>query len=141
MSNTDPAGIPVITRPAPVAPPRWGLWLAGVAVVAVVLGLAGGVISHAMFPVHNGHNGHNGAAGPQGNAGEAGPAGPAGTPGADTNLSTIGYCFNTGYTNDPYSNYSYVSSVSLSAPTDVNGTQTCPNGSFVPLQPSTQPPA
>lgn len=141
MSSTDTkpstgaptAEVPVITR----QPLHW--WTGFVIVgVALIIGVLGGVVSHALYPTHDGKPGAVGKQGPPGEAGRAGPAGPTGPGGSSTDLSTTGYCMNVSYTTDTYSNYTYVSGVSLSSPTLVNGTQTCPSGSFVPLQPTAQ---
>jgi hypothetical protein len=108
-----------------------GRWLGGVAIVGAVLGFAGGITSHALFPAHNGKPGA------QGPVGQAGPAGPSGPAGSSTDLGTTGYCFNTSYFDNQTYGIDYINSVSLTSPVDVNGTQTCPSGTFVPLQPST----
>jgi hypothetical protein len=128
---------------APTRRPKRKLWIAAGLLGAAIFGFAGGVASHAIFPAHNGKPGVAGAAGVagvagvQGPVGQAGPAGPAGPPGKSTDLGIVGYCLNVQYENSPTLNISYVSSVSLDSPVLVNGTQTCPNGSFVPLQPTT----
>jgi hypothetical protein len=142
MSDTDTTDESTTEAPVATAPPAKKLhlwrWLAGFTIVGAVLGFAGGLTSHALFPVHNGKNGAAGVPGAQGPAGEQGPKGPAGAAGKSTDLGIVGYCLNVQYQNSPTLNISYVSSVALDSPVVVNSTQTCPNGSFVPLQPSTQ---
>ncbi len=120
-----------VTTPTPNSQGRkiWR-WLAAFAVVGAVLGFAGGVTSHAIFPAK---------AGAQGPAGEAGPSGPAGPAGTSTDLGNVGYCFNYTTFDNQTTNESYVNSVSLTAPVNTNGTLSCPNGTFVPLQPTTSP--
>lgn len=110
---------------------KLGRWLAAFAIVAVLLGFSGALVSHAIFPPAAGKAG---AVGAQGAVGQAGPSGPAGPAGSSTDLGTVGYCFNASYTSN--SGASWVSGVSLYAPTNTNGTLSCPTGTFVPLQPS-----
>jgi hypothetical protein len=106
-------------------------------VAALVLGFAGGLASHALFPSKQGPAGTQGKEGKQGPVGEAGPAGPAGNA-ANIDLSNIGYCVNVNYV---YSGtVTYVSGVSISSPILTNGTQSCPNGTFTPLQPTSSNP-
>lgn len=103
-------------------------------IAVLVLGFAGGLASHAMFPSKQGPAGVEGKQGP---AGEAGPQGAAGDA-ANINLSNIGYCVNVDYV---YSgNVTYVSGVSISSPVLTNGTQSCPTGTFTPLQPTSNNP-
>ena len=113
---------------------EFGLPALCISIIAVlVLGFAGGLASHALFPSKQGPAGAQGKEGKQGPVGEAGPAGPAGNA-ANINLSTIGYCVNV---DNVYSGgVSYVQDVSLYAPTLTNGTQSCPTGTFTPLQPT-----
>ena len=62
-------------------------------IAALVLGFAGGLASHALFPAQQGPAGASGKEGKQGPVGQAGPAGAPGDA-ANINLSTIGYCVN-----------------------------------------------
>jgi hypothetical protein len=100
------------------------------AVAVLVLGFVGGIVSHAAFPASKGATGPTGKQGPVGQAGPTGPAGNA----ANLNLSNIGYCINVQY---QFGSVSYVNSVDITAPVLTNGTQSCPNGTFTPLQPTT----
>jgi hypothetical protein len=128
-------------QPAPQAKQKrvveFGFPAVCIGIIAVlVLGFAGGLASHALFPSKQGPAGAQGKEGKQGAVGEAGPAGPAGNA-ANINLSSIGYCFGYNTFADTTDNYTWVTSVSLYAPTDTNGTQSCPSGTFTPLQPTT----
>jgi hypothetical protein len=127
---TDASAITV----APAKPHRLGRWLAGFAIVGAALGFAGGLATHAIFPAKNGVNGQPGAQGP---AGEAGPSGPQGPAGNNTDLGTVGYCFNTSYFDNQTYGIDYIDNVSLTAPVNTNGVDSCPSGTFVPLQPTT----
>ena len=100
--------------------------LVGIAVAAVALGFLGGIVSHALFPAQAGAQGKQGKAGEPGKAGEQGPPGSA----ANINLAALGVCFveNTNPTG------AWVTSVYLSTPVITNGTQSCPQGTFVPVQ-------
>lgn len=114
-----------------VAPPpsqqqgiRVGVGMLAVgALLAVILGFLGGVVSHSLFPA---------PAGAQGKQGEPGRPGVPGPPGsaANVNLSTLGVCFQENFD----STSSVVTSVSIYSPTITNGTQSCPSGTFVPVQ-------
>lgn len=103
-------------------------------IVVLVLGFAGGMVARAVFPAKQGAIGHTGKTGKQGPVGQAGPIGPTG-PAANVNLSALGLCFSTG-------SYSFADTTipalleyaNLYTPTNTNGTQSCPSGSFVPLQ-------
>jgi hypothetical protein len=126
-----------VVEQTPVAPKEEGMrvgvvWVAVFSLMALVLGLVGGIVSHAMFPAPAG------AVGKQGPVGQTGPAGPAGSAGTASSVdtSTLGYCFNVNYTTQ--AGTSWVSSVTLASPTLQSGTQSCPTGSFVPIaaQPS-----
>jgi hypothetical protein len=99
-------------------------------IAALALGFAGGLASHALFPAQQGAAG---ATGKQGAVGQTGAAGPAGSA-ANINLSNIGYCVSV---DNVYSGtLSYVQDLSIYAPTLTNGTQSCPTGTFTPLQPT-----
>ena len=135
--------------PYPVRPTQrpkrvmeFGIAALSIGIIAVlVLGFAGGLASQALFPAKQGPAGVPGKQGHQGQQGQVGQAGPAGPPGnaANINLSNIGYCFAYNTFNDTTDSYTWVTSVSLYAPTDTNGTQSCPTGTFTPLQPTTAP--
>lgn len=124
---------PLYEKPKRVV--QFGVPMLCTTIVAVLLlGFVGGLVAQTLFPAKQGPAGHEGKQGAQGPVGQAGPAGPAGNA-ANINLSTIGYCLNV---DNVYSGgVSYVQDLSLYAPTLTNGTQSCPTGSFVPLQPST----
>jgi hypothetical protein len=109
-------------------------WAAFFGVIALVLGLVGGIASHALFPAPAG------AVGKQGPVGQAGPAGPAGTASA-VDTSNLGYCFNVQYYTDNTgsSSFTWVSSVNLASPTLQSGTQSCPSGTFVPITAQSTP--
>jgi hypothetical protein len=118
--------------------PRQGLrvgvgMLVGVGVLALVLGLVGGVVSHALFPAPAGAVG---AVGRQGPVGETGPAGPVG-PATNVDTSKLGFCVNVTYANN--GGASWVSGVTIETPTVQSGTQSCPTGSFVPVTASPTP--
>jgi hypothetical protein len=100
--------------------------LAAVAVVAIVLGFAGGVVSHAVFPASQGKMGVSGKQGPVGETGSQGPPGSAAT----VSTSNLGVCWNTTYGSDGLGN-DFVQSISMESPSLVSGTQSCPSGSFV----------
>jgi hypothetical protein len=102
-------------------------------IVVLVLGFAGGMVARAVFPAKQGERGAVGKTGKQGPVGQAGPIGPTG-PAANVNLSALGLCFGYNTFNDTTTNYTWVTSVQLYTPTVTNGTQSCPSGSFVPLQ-------
>ena len=132
LQPSDPAQAPPKTKRVV----EFGIPALCIGIVAVlVLGFAGGITSQALFPAKQGPTGHQGEQGKQGPVGETGPAGPAGNA-ANINLSGIGYCFGYNTFSDATTNYTWVTSVSLYAPTDTNGTQSCPTGSFTPLQPT-----
>ena len=138
-ATSDTTGEIPIVQPTPViapAPQRsltTGWVIAIVAVVALVLGVAGGVLSHAMFPAAAGAKGATGA---PGKAGAAGPVGPTGSA-ANVDLSKLGVCVNVTYN---YSGVSYVSGVDVSTPTETNGSaESCPNGTFTPVQAAPTP--
>ena len=130
--------IPATPSPTPASQPeKRGITigvgsLAIVGVLALLLGFAGGIVSHAIFPAKTGATG---AAGKQGPAGEAGPAGQTGPP-ANINLSQLGYCVDVSYFNDTTDSFTWVSGVSIYAPTVTNGTQSCPSGTFTPIEAS-----
>jgi hypothetical protein len=125
---------PDFSPPAPKRVVQLGIPALIIAAVAVlVLGFVGGVVSHAVFPAQKGATG---AAGKQGQVGQTGPTGPAGNA-ANINLSNIGYCINFQYQYG--GTVSYISSADISPPVLTNGTQSCPNGTFTPLQPTTPP--
>jgi len=130
------------TQPQPLAPQpqskrivHLGFPAFCIGIIAVlVLGFAGGLASHALFPAKQGPPGLAGKQGKQGPVGQAGPQGPAGDA-ANINLSNIGYCVNVNYVYG--GDVTYVSGVSISSPVLTDGTQSCPNGTFTPLQPTT----
>lgn len=120
---------PVMAQPTPKP---WGL-LVATAIIALVLGFAGGIASHAIFPQKAGPagaEGPQGKTGPQGEAGQSGAAGAA----ASIDLSKIGFCFNVN--NNTSGTVSFVDGVSIFAPTDTNGTLSCSIGQYVTLQPT-----
>lgn len=143
-TQTDPTG--QISAPAPAYEPskakrvvEFGFPALCIGIVAVlVLGFAGGIAAQSMFPAKQGPVGAQGKEGKQGQVGQAGPIGPAGNA-ANINLSSIGYCFN--YDTQTSGTSTWVTDVTLYAPTDTNGTQSCPTGSFVPLQPVSSSPS
>ena len=97
--------------------------LFAVAGIAIVLGFVGGLVSHAIFPQKAGPQGKQGLAGERGPAGPAGPTGSAGS----LDVANLGYCVDvTYYTDDTDTeNFTWVSGVTLSAPTIQAGTQSC----------------
>ena len=104
------------------------------ACIAILAGGFGALIATVGFPAKNGKvgaTGPTGHAGPQGAQGVVGPSGNAAT--VDTNK--MGYCFSVNYTSN--SAASWANSVSLSPPTDNNGTLSCTVGQFVSLTPVT----
>lgn len=134
-----PADAPPIYLQRPKRVVEFGIpMLLATIIVVLLLGFAGGVAARALFPAQRGPIG---AQGKQGAAGETGPQGPAGNA-QNINFQTIGYCF--GYDTYAFSGGTtpdFITSIELYAPTVTNGTQSCPTGTFTPLQQSSNTPA
>jgi hypothetical protein len=105
------------------------------AVIAILLGFGGGLVSRAIFPAKQGKIGLQGIAGKPGAPGKQGIPGLAGSTGsvANIDLSKFGYCVNVQYGTS--GTVTYVSGVDISPPVDNDGALSCPSGTYTNLEP------
>jgi hypothetical protein len=118
----EPVYMPVVAQPKPPGVMTWKV-APLIALVALVLGFGGGLVSHAAFPA------------PKGATGPTGPPGPSGV-GTPIDLNNMGYCVSVSTMNNQTWDAFYVTNVSISAPTDTAGTLSCPSGQYVSLEPT-----